>query len=238
MTEAKPKVEAPANIYQLISKISSEAGALEPTSKAGLPFPFRGVDGVVNHLSTLMQKYGVIVVPEVMEHVVTPREIGNRVVKTTTVVTKFHFYAPDGTTVAATTAGLADDFGDRSTAQAQSVAFRIALLQTFTLPTQSPEPEQTGQAVDDELAKMPVTTVTKPVKTPTATEAKIEDTRARITALINAKIVTGPQVNEIGDTVTGKERQTWLKSAPEMAKVLAEVERTFSAEIAALNEAK
>ena len=46
--------------------------------------------------------------------------------------------------ITATTGGLANDYADRSTAQAQSVAFRVALLQTFALPTHSPEPEQTG----------------------------------------------------------------------------------------------
>jgi hypothetical protein len=147
MTQAKIEPEPPKNIYQLISLISAEAGALEPTTKQGVPFPFRGVDGVVNHLSPILRKHGVITVPEVLSAIVTPREVGQRVVKTTEVVTRFHFYAPDGTSVSATTAGLADDFADRSTAQAQSVAYRIALLQTFTLPTQSPEPEQTGQDV-------------------------------------------------------------------------------------------
>lgn len=222
-------------IYGLISTISKEAGALEPTSKAGLPFPFRGVDGVVNHVSSLMQKYGVIVVPTVIEHTVVPREVGNRVVKTTMVTTTFTFYAPDGSFIQATTAGLADDFGDRSTAQAQSVAFRIALLQTFTLPTQSPEPEQTGQAVDDELSKIPVAQVTKPVKPPTATEVKIEETRAKITKYIGAKILEGEDVNKIGDEVSGgKARRVWTNSAPDMAKLLVEIEKRYADEIAAL----
>lgn len=150
---AKPatraKTASAPNIYQIISTISAEAGALTATQSSGVPFPFRGIDGTINHLSPHLQKHGVIVVPEVLEHEVTPREVGQRVVKTAKILTRFTFYAPDGTSVSATTAGLADDFADRATAQAQSVAFRVALLQTFTLPTQSPEPEQTGQVVQD-----------------------------------------------------------------------------------------
>ncbi len=231
--------EKSPQIYGLISTISHEAGGLEPTSKAGLPFPFRGVDGVVNHVAGLMQKHGVIVVPEVIEHVVTPREIGNRVVKTTTVTTKFHFYAPDGSSICATTAGLADDFGDRSTAQAQSVAFRIALLQTFTLPTQSPEPEQTGQAVDDELSKMPAQKAAPTDKPQTKTDAKIEETRARITWLITeAKILTGEEVNAAGDEITGKSRAVWTKSAPDLAKVLAALEVKYAEAIKTFTEAE
>jgi hypothetical protein len=143
-------VEAPSadlNIYQRINLISQEAGALAPEAKGGVPFAFRGIDGTVAHLSSLLHKYGVIVVPTTIQEDVQGREVGNRVVKTTRVVVSYTFYAPDGSSVTATTPGLADDFADRSTAQAMSVAFRIALLQTFHLPTHSKEPEETGQDV-------------------------------------------------------------------------------------------
>ena len=132
------------NIYQILDRISQEAGALAPEAKGGVPFAFRGIDGTVAHLSPLLRKYGVVIVPSVQQKSVTSAPSGNKVITTTDLTTDFTFYAPDGTYVIATTAGLANDFADRSTAQAQSVAFRVALLQTFALPTHSPEPEQTG----------------------------------------------------------------------------------------------
>lgn len=132
------------NIYQILDRISNEAGALAPEAKGGVPFAFRGIDGTVAHLSPLLRKYGVVVVPTVTQKAVSSAASGNKVVTTTDLTTQFTFYAPDGTNVVATTAGLANDYADRSTAQAQSVAFRVALLQTFALPTHSPEPEQTG----------------------------------------------------------------------------------------------
>lgn len=132
------------NIFQIIDRISAEAGALAPESKGGVPFAFRGIDGTVAHLSPLLRKYGVVVVPNVVQKDVSSAPSGNKVVTTTDLTTEFTFYAPDGTHVVAKTAGLANDYADRSTAQAQSVAFRVALLQTFALPTHSPEPEQTG----------------------------------------------------------------------------------------------
>lgn len=132
------------NIYQIIDRISSEAGALAPEAKGGVPFAFRGIDGTVAHLSPFLRKYGVVVVPTVIQKEVTSAPSGNKVVTTTDLTTEFTFYAPDGTNLTATVAGLANDYSDRSSAQAQSVAFRVALLQTFALPTHSPEPEQTG----------------------------------------------------------------------------------------------
>lgn len=154
-TEKKPtraraaKVEeAPTmNIYQRIAAISREAGALAPESKGGVPFAFRGIDGTVAHLSGLLNQYEVFAVPQIQSHIITERDAGNRVVKTAQVEVKYIFFGPDGDSVEVTTPGLADDFADRASAQAMSVAFRIALLQLFHLPTHTREPEETGEDV-------------------------------------------------------------------------------------------
>ena len=155
-TEKKPtraratKVEEapPMNIYQRIAAISRAAGALAPEAKGGVPFAFRGIDGTVAHLSGLLNQYEVFAVPQIQSHIITEREAGNnRIVKTAQVEVKYIFFGPDGDSVEVTTPGLADDFADRASAQAMSVAFRIALLQLFHLPTHTREPEETGEDV-------------------------------------------------------------------------------------------
>lgn len=145
--------ETPLNIYQRINAISEEAGALAPEAKGGVPFAFRGIDGTVAHLTPFMHKYGVFNTSKVQSHIITEREVGNRVIKTAQVEVEFEFFAPDGSSVRMATPGLADDFADRASAQAMSVAYRIALLQLFHLPTHTREPEETGQVVQDEIAK-------------------------------------------------------------------------------------
>lgn len=164
MTTAKvepaPHPSEGLNIYQIIDRISAEAGALAPESKGGVPFAFRGIDGTVAHLSPFLRKYGVVVVPSVVQKDLLQAPSRDKVVTTTDLTTAFTFYAPDGTSITAVTAGLANDYADRSTAQAQSVAFRVALLQTFALPTHSPEPEQTG--VEPEATKAAAPAATKP----------------------------------------------------------------------------
>lgn len=157
-TRAKKAEEPSLNIYQRINAISKEAGALAPESKGGVPFAFRGIDGTVAHLTPFLHKYEVIAVPKVISSIITEREILNpqtgtpngKLVKTTQLEVEYTFFGPDGDSVVAVTAGLADDFGDRSTAQAMSVAFRLALLQTFHLPTHTKEPEESGQDVINE----------------------------------------------------------------------------------------
>lgn len=156
-------------IYTLINDVKKKVGPLAPKKTAGVPFPFRGIDGTVNHVASAVNEVGIVIVPRVLEHEVLPRELKDgRVVKTTKVTTEFVFYAPDGSSVSAITSGLADDFADRSTAQAQSVAFRVALLQTFLLPTQSSEPEETGQKVQDKPGQSKVTTGVAKARAPRA----------------------------------------------------------------------
>ena len=147
------------NIFQRIAAISREAGALAPESKGGVPFAFRGVDGTVAHLTPFLNKYGVFLVPSAVRHKVSERELMNvdkatkavtpsgRVLKTSKVEATYDVYGPDGFGFSVEVPGLADDYADRSTAQAMSVAYRIALLQLFHLPTHTKDPEETGEEV-------------------------------------------------------------------------------------------
>jgi hypothetical protein len=171
---------AEKNIYQIISAISKEAGPLAAEKSGGVPFAFRGINAVVDKLAPLLNKYEVITVPEVLEHKVTSNPSGNKVVTTTEILAHYHFYAPDGTKVTATTAGLANDYADRSSAQAQSVAFRTALLQTFTLPSSDPEPEQTG--VEREAPSAQPAAAAKP---PVGQQKSVSSLVEEIKAIIN-----------------------------------------------------
>jgi hypothetical protein len=218
MTVAKTKVAdettteevaKPLNIVQIISRISSEAGALAPLQGKGVPFPFRGIDGTVNHLAPLLQKYGVIVIPEVLEHLVSAREPApNRTLTQSEVTVKFTFYAPDGSSLSATTVGLAQDYSDRCAAQAQSVALRVALLQTFTLPTQMPEPEEIGEQVKAQTAqgnaaKAPTRTETSINKAAGAGAASsVSALQSQVKAAAGTKGLSGPEINAMGQAIT------------------------------------
>lgn len=188
----------PGQIYGLITDIKKAAGALGKTKTQGINFPFRGIDGTVNHLAAHIEEVGVITVPNVISHEVTEREDAKgRVVKTSIVEVEYTFYAPDGSSVSATTAGIADDYADRSSAQAQSVAFRIALLQVFFLPTQAPEPEVTGGKAQEQRAtpaQSKIEQAKKVAAKPTAkAEPKSKDTIR--TEYIDKGVVEGATVN-------------------------------------------
>lgn len=227
--EKKTTAKAPPktlSIYERINLISQEAGALAPESKNGVPFAFRGIDGTVAHLTPLLHKYGVFNTSKVISHLVTEREVGSRVVKTTQVEVEFEFFAPDESSVTMITPGLADDFADRSSAQAMSVAYRIALLQLFHLPTHSPEPEESGQRVQDGRADA----------APRAAKA-VEQARGNtssgvgsLTALQAKAKALGKQLNKQADEMNNlgaslaEGTSDWFNSPEVMAKLVKALE--------------
>lgn len=233
-TATKTRAKAAAkpeslNIYQLINAIRLEAGALAPVQGKGVPFPFRGIDGTVNHLSQFLNKYGVITAPNLLEHKVTMREIGNaKAITQSEVIVCYTFYAPDGSSFDVTTAGLAQDYSDRSAAQAQSVAYRIALLQTFTLPTQQVEPEEAGEQtmkyIADAASGAPAATRTGAALGKAAAAGgnggeSIDSLRAKVKAAAGTKGLTGTEINGHGSEI----RADFFDNAEALAALLIKI---------------
>lgn len=211
------------DIIKLLNEVSIKVGALAPENNGGVPFKFRGVDATVAHLAPAMKEAGIVVIPEVLDRQVSRREVGNsKVITTTDLLTRFTFYAPDGSSVSATTAGLADDFSDRSAAQAQSVAFRVALLQVFKLPTTDKEPEVNGEEIQATIAKDAAEKkVTRATATPKA------KTAAQLVKEVQEKIADadtpydGQAVNDLGVKHSGgKQPAEWMKDAGVLQKIL------------------
>lgn len=108
-------------------------------------YPFRGIDGTVNVLGPALREAGVFVTPEVLDSVTRDvQTTQDKKSRETTVRVKFTFWAEDGSQVSAVVPGESLDVSDKGTAKAMSVAFRIALLQVFALPTQEPSTDDNG----------------------------------------------------------------------------------------------
>lgn len=148
------------SIIQIISKIAQEAGALAPEQKGGVPFAFRGIDAVIKHLSGHLDDHGVVHTSRVLSKETSFRPFFDREgnpngkgITQTDLLVEYTFWAPDGSFLKTEAAGLAQDHADRSAAQAQSVALRVALLQMFHLPTTDKEPEERGEETQAYIAK-------------------------------------------------------------------------------------
>lgn len=138
------------NVFQAISAVASDVGAV---GKDGInqaqKFKFRGIDAVVNAVSPAMRKHGLVIFP-VVESVKrgTAQTSKGSMMNTVEVIAGYVFTGPDGSSFTAKVPGESFDSGDKATAKAMSVAFRTALLQTFTLPTDEADPDADSYTQD------------------------------------------------------------------------------------------
>lgn len=126
-----------AEIYQTIIGVMSDIGAIEKNkSSQRQEYKYRGVDDVMNALQPVMVKYGLFVVPEIMEQRREERRSskGNNLIYSVCTV-RYTFYAKDGSSVQCVVIGEGMDSGDKATNKAMSVAFKYACFQVFCIPT-------------------------------------------------------------------------------------------------------
>ena len=105
-------------------------------------FKFRGIDGVLNAVGPALREHNVVVFPHLVsadyEHVQTS---GGKASTACRVVVDYIFAADDGSQVESRVAAESWDTGDKAMPKAMSVAFRTALIQTLSLPTDEPDPD-------------------------------------------------------------------------------------------------
>lgn len=125
-------------IYELIPKIMGEIGAIGKNQKnTQQNFMFRGIDAVMNGINPALVKYGVFVVPQVLEQSREERLTSNNKKLIYSICKmQFSFYADDGSHVDAVTIGEGMDSGDKATNKAMAIAFKYACFQVFCIPTE------------------------------------------------------------------------------------------------------
>jgi hypothetical protein len=105
-------------------------------------YRFRGVDAVINAVGPALREAGIVPIPHVDTIERTPGTTKGGGPKTTVIArVTYRFTAADGSFVPVTVEGEANDTSDKGTGKAMSVAYRIALLQLFAIPTDDPDPD-------------------------------------------------------------------------------------------------
>lgn len=131
-------------IVQALNEVMKEVGAVKKNDRnQSQGFNFRGIDAVVNAVSPVFQKYGVVVFPSVEDYDYQTVEIGRNRTAMGHVKVKvtYTFIGAAGDALKSTVVAEAMDSGDKATAKAMSVAFRTCLLQTLSLPTDEADPD-------------------------------------------------------------------------------------------------
>jgi len=125
-------------IYELIGKAMADLGPIAKTKKnKEQGYSFRGIDDVYNALNPIMSKYGLFIVPRVLERTREERQTakGYRLIYTVLKI-QFTMYAPDGSCIDGITEGEGMDSADKSTNKAMSAAYKYFMFQLFNIPTE------------------------------------------------------------------------------------------------------
>ena len=142
-----------ATLFEALSAIQSELTAVgkDSTANAGGKYKYRGIDAVINALHPLLAKHGVTIAPHVVAHDLQ-QFTGYSKPHTNTILTvDYHVHGPDGQQLdpPVRAIGYGIDNTDKGPGKAMSYAYKSAISQLFSLPTddpsmdneQTPEPE-------------------------------------------------------------------------------------------------
>ena len=235
---AEPAANVP-QIYSLIGKAMKEIGAVvkESVNKTQ-GFKYRGIDAVMNALNPVMSKYGLFIVPEVLEQTreerqsvktVWDNDAKRNVEKTTNLLfsilkIRFTMYAPDGSSISSVIIGEGMDTGDKATNKALSIALKYAAFQIFMIPTEDViDPDEESHEVIPKTAK----TAANPAP---AVVTKVSSVPAPVKAEEPPKTPANPVLD-------------FLAEQREALRVMREIEKPennaiWKAQIAALTDAK
>lgn len=130
-------------IHERMAEAMAEIGAVaKDDENRAQGFRFRGIDAVINAVGPVLRTHRIVVRPHAEEPKLDTYQTRNGATMTHAVLpVTFEFAAPDGSSVTCRTIGEAADAGDKVLSKAHSVALRIALLQTFAIPTDEPDPD-------------------------------------------------------------------------------------------------
>ena len=146
--ERVERVEArdnPPPVHLAWSNVMDEVRGLAKRDKNTTPgqgYLFRGIDAVMNATGPALRKHRVTIMPYGVK--VDRRDVttsSGKPSRETTVEVTYKITGPQGDTMYGVAPGEAMDFGDKGTAKAMSVAYRVFLLQALTLPTDETDPD-------------------------------------------------------------------------------------------------
>lgn len=234
METTKEPAENMPQIFPLIGKAMREIGAVGKDSvNQTQGFKYRGIDAVYNALNPVMAKYGLFIVPEILEQnreerttvkKVWDNDTKSRVDKASTLIwsilkIRFTMYAPDGSNVSAVVIGEGMDTGDKATNKAMSIALKYAAFQMFMIPTEETtiDPDSESHEVEPtKPAAKPAADVTKTQTVPAlqkAVDTASENPVLTFLAKERAQLAEMRQIPEAENAALWKRQVDVLKGA-------------------------
>ena len=143
-------------VYQAIKNVAaamSHDGISKARKNSQQGYNFRGIDDVLNALSSALVEAGLLILPRVTSRTVTERETKNGgALFYVTVQVEFDLVsAEDGSKHTVATYGEAMDSADKATNKAMSAAYKYLALLTFCIPTEA-SPDTDADFTTHEMA--------------------------------------------------------------------------------------
>lgn len=169
-------------------------------------FMYRSHDDVLNALNPLLAKYGVYIVPEVVERVTDRRETrSGSVMYEVNLLVRYSFIALDGSWIAGSAWGEGTDSGDKATNKAMTMALKNMLAQAFAVSTQ----EAQGYDADGQTPEETVAAGTA-ARAQARAELQAEQEAAEAERAAKRRDRIGELVGRL-DVQTKAEPGTWLR---------------------------
>lgn len=167
----------PPPVHVAWSNAMGELTAISKDGKAPAMFggyAFRGVDAVMNACGPVFRRHGIMVIPKARESRHRDFTSKNGALTHEAIVhMDYTIIGPAGDSMVGGAFGEAADTSDKATAQAQSVAYRVFLLQSMTMPTGDPDPDMGGtERGGSQQQRPPAQQATPPQAKPEFTEAE------------------------------------------------------------------
>lgn len=128
------------SIVEKLAAITGELGAISKDKKKGsqLDYGYQGIDDVINALNPLMAKYGIVchahILSKTLERVEMQTKYGVKDAMLATVDMRYIF--TDGeASVSTEESACKTDYSDKALTQAQSMAYKYALIRMFQIRT-------------------------------------------------------------------------------------------------------
>lgn len=129
------------NVFARLADAQRSIGAVaknNSTTGGGPKFNYRGIEDLMNALHPILAEHGLIIVPHVLEHSTERYEGYKNFNLISTVRVAYHVYGQDGTSLPEPVIGVGSgvDNSDKSYGKAMSYAYKMAIGQLFSVPTE------------------------------------------------------------------------------------------------------
>lgn len=141
-------------IFSALSLVQTDLAAVgisKDQTNQQQKYKFRGIDDVLNTLSGILSKHGVLIMPNVRssEHSVVTTSNG-KLTNHWKVVVDYHFYDDHGDSIVHTAQGECMDSSDKGLNKAMSAAFKYMIFQAFCVPLQGQDADSHSPELGNE----------------------------------------------------------------------------------------